>query len=37
LFEFFPGITDLDVQVIYAGGQVKQELDINNTLIKLAN
>ncbi|MDB4002494.1 DUF2796 domain-containing protein [Oceanospirillaceae bacterium] len=36
LFEFFPAIADLDVQMIYAGGQVKQELNANNTLIKLA-
>lgn len=36
LFEFFPAIADLDVQVIYAGGQIKQELNVNNTLIKLA-
>ena len=37
LFEFFPAISDLDVQVIYSGGQIKQELNVNNTLIKLAN
>ena len=37
LFEFFPGIADLDVQVIYSKGQIKQELDANNTLIKLTN
>ena len=37
LFEFFPGIADLDVQVIYSEGQIKQELDANNTLIKLTN
>jgi hypothetical protein len=36
LFEFFPAIADLDVQMIYAGGQVKQELNANNTLIELA-
>ncbi|MDB9958297.1 DUF2796 domain-containing protein [Oceanospirillaceae bacterium] len=36
LFEFFPAIADLDVQMIYAGGQVKQELNSNNTLIELA-
>ena len=37
LFEFFPAISDLDVQVIYSGGQIKQELNVSNTLIKLAN
>ena len=37
LMEFFPAIADLDVQIIYSGGQSKQELDVNNTLIKLAN
>ena len=37
IFEFFPAIADLDVQVIYSGGQIKQELDASNTLIKLAN
>ena len=37
LFDFFPAIADLDVQMIYAGGQVKQELDANNTLIELAH
>ena len=37
LFEFFPAISDLDVQVIYSGGQIKQELNVINTLIKLAN
>jgi hypothetical protein len=36
LFDFFPAIADLDVQMIYAGGQVKQELNANNTLIELA-
>ena len=36
LFEFFPDISDLDVQVIYSGGQIKQELDASNTLIRLA-
>ena len=36
LFEFFPAIADLDVQMIYAGGQVKQELNATNTLIELA-
>jgi hypothetical protein len=36
LFEFFPGISDLDVQVIHSGGQIKQELDSSNTLIRLA-
>ena len=36
LFEFFPDISDLDVQVIYSGGQTKQELDASNTLIRLA-
>jgi hypothetical protein len=35
LFEFFPGISDLDVQVIHSGGQIKQELDSSNTLIRL--
>jgi len=37
LFEFFPAISDLDVQVIYSGGQIKQELNSNNTLIELAH
>ena len=37
LFEFFPAISHLDVQVIYSGGQIKQELNVINTLIKLAN
>ena len=36
LFEFFPGISDLDIQVIYSGGQIKQELGASNTLIRLA-
>ena len=36
LFEFFPGISDLDVQVIHSGGQIKQELDSSNALIRLA-
>ena len=36
LFDFFPAIADLDVQMIYAGGQVKQELNANKTLIELA-
>ena len=37
MFKFFPGIADLDVQVIYSEGQIKQELDVNNTRIKLGN
>ena len=37
LFEFFPAITDLDVQIIYSAGQIKKELNVNKTLIKLAN
>jgi hypothetical protein len=37
LFEFFPAIADLDVEVIYSGGQIKQALNVNNTQIKLAN
>jgi len=37
LFEFFPAIADLDVQVIYFGGQIKQELNSNNTLIELTH
>jgi len=36
LFEFFPGISDLDVQVIHSGGLIKQELHSSNTLIRLA-
>jgi hypothetical protein len=35
MFEFFPAIEDLDVQVVYSQGQIKYELDANNTLIKL--
>ena len=35
MFEFFPAIEDLDVQVVYSQGQIKFELDANNTLIKL--
>ena len=37
MFKFFPGIADLDVQVIYSEGQIKQELDVNNTRIKVGN
>ena len=36
LFDFFKAIADLDVQVIYSGGQVKQALNSDNTMIELA-
>ena len=35
LLALFPAIDEIDTQVIYTGGQIKQELTRNNTLIKL--
>lgn len=35
LMALFPAISEIDAQVIYPGGQIKQELTINETLIKL--
>jgi hypothetical protein len=37
LLAIFPAIEEIDVQVIYLGGQIKQELTPNNTLISLKN
>lgn len=37
LLVLFPAINEIDAQVIYSGGQIKQELTMNNTLIKLNN
>ncbi|MFT6371725.1 MAG: hypothetical protein ACJAZT_000454 [Gammaproteobacteria bacterium] len=35
LFALFPDIHEIDAQVIYIGGQIKQELTSDNTLINL--
>ena len=35
LLALFPAIDEIDTQVIYTGGQIKQELTRNKTLIKL--
>ncbi|MFT5506751.1 MAG: hypothetical protein ACI8XC_004479 [Gammaproteobacteria bacterium] len=37
LFELFPAIEEIDAQVIFSGGQLKQELNANSTLIRLSN
>jgi hypothetical protein len=37
LLALFPAIDEIDAQIIYPGGQIQQELTINNTLINLIN
>jgi hypothetical protein len=37
LLALFPGINEIDAQIIYPGGQIQQELTIDNTLINLSN
>ena len=36
LLAIFPAIDEIDAQIIYPGGQLKQELTIDNTLINLS-
>ena len=37
LLALFPAIDEIDAQIIYPGGQLQQELTIDNTLINLSN
>jgi hypothetical protein len=37
ILTLFPAIDEIDAQIIYPGGQLQQELTIDNTLINLSN
>jgi hypothetical protein len=37
ILTLFPAIDEIDAQIIYSGGQLQQELTIDNTLINLSN